>query len=604
MSEPDLSRDAFRLTNPYVDPVRQKAFSVVSKACERLLVLDRCADVYAKLPAEATCEELPSLILKQLGVSWSLDGREPSAIRAGQPLVVVANHPFGGVEGLVLAEVLRRFRPDVRILANVLLERIPRLRGLFIGVDPFGGADAAKRNVRSVREAIRWVRGGGALVVFPAGEVSSLRLRTMDVADPEWSPSLSRLVRATRASVMPVFVEGRNSASFQILGLLHPRLRTMLLPREFLRSAGKTIRLRFGSIIPVRRLEEFPSDRELVEHLRLRTYLLAGRSADETDPGRAAIRVPEKRQQPISAAEDPERLEAEVESLPAEQRLAENGPYVVLHAEASQIPVSLREIGRLRELAFRGAGEGTGQAVDVDRFDGRYRHLFIWDRDRREIVGGYRLGETDTILRRFGPDGLYSRTLFTYGPEFLERIGPALELGRSFVREEHQRTYAPLLLLWKGIAQFVVRNPRYRVLFGAVSVSREYSSLSRNLIAASLRGSRFVSDLARMVKAKVPVGLRAPRVKGSAAPAEWPSALDVDDLASMVKDLEVDAKGLPVLLRQYLNLGGKLLAFSVDRDFADVVDGLILVDLLKTRASVLEKYMGVGGAAAFRSFHR
>ncbi|MBI5445786.1 MAG: lysophospholipid acyltransferase family protein [Deltaproteobacteria bacterium] len=604
MSEPDLSRDAFRLPNPFGDPVRKKVFGVVTSACERLLVLDRCADVYAKLPVEAPCEELPSLILRDLGVTWSLDGRQPPTLRAGQPLIVVANHPFGAVEGLVLAEVLRSVRPDIRILANVFLERIPRLGGLFIGVDPFGGAGAAKSNARSVREAIRWVRGGGVLVVFPAGEVSSLRLRTMDVADPDWSPSLARLVRATRASVLPVFVEGRNSAVFQLLGLLHPRLRTALLPREFLRSAGKTIRLRFGSVVPVRRLEEFPSDKEVVEHLRLRTYLLAGRRADEPERAEALGRGPAKTQEPVAAAADSERLAAEVESLPGEQTLAESGPYVVLHAEARQIPALLREIGRLRELAFRGAGEGTGKAVDLDCFDEYYRHLFIWDRDRREIVGGYRLGETDTILGRFGPDGLYSRTLFTYGPEFLERIGPALELGRSFVREEHQKTYAPLLLLWKGIAQFVVRNPRYRVLFGAVSVSREYSALSRHLIAASLRGSRFVSDLARMVDAKVPVGLTPPKVKGSGAPREWPSALEVDDLASMVKDLEVDSKGLPVLLRQYLNLGGKLLSFSVDRDFADVVDGLILVDLLKTPGAVIEKFMGIEGAAAFRSFHR
>src|SRR5208283_345467 len=121
----------------------------------------------------------------------------------------------------------------------------------------------------------------------------------------------------------------------------------------------------------------------------------------------------------------------------------------------------LFEIGRLREMTFRQAGEGTGKPVDLDRFDLYYPHLFVWNKEKREVVGAYRLGLVEPILQRFGKKGLYSATLFQYKEGFLEHIRRGIELGRSFVRLEYQRLYAPLLLLWKGIARFVARYPEY-----------------------------------------------------------------------------------------------------------------------------------------------
>ena len=172
--------------------------------------------------------------------------------------------------------------------------------------------------------------------------------------------------------------------------------------------------------------------------------------------------------------------------MPAEQRLAQSGAQSVWQATAEQIPHVLREIGRLRELSFRAANEGTGKSMDLDRFDDHYLHLFIWNAEAAEIVGAYRVGATDRILERHGRQGLYSSTLFDSRMEFFRRLGPALELGRSFVRPEYQRSYSPLLLLWKGIGSFIARHPRYRTLFGPVSISRDYSDLSRRLIATTL----------------------------------------------------------------------------------------------------------------------
>ena len=185
----------------------------------------------------------------------------------------------------------------------------------------------------------------------------------------------------------------------------------------------------------------------------------------------------------------------------------------------------------------------------------------------------------------------------------LDTRGPALEMGRSFVRPEYQRSFSPLLLLWKGIGHFVVRHPEYRMLFGPVSISRDYSPLSRQLMAASLGESCTIAELARLVRPRNPLRFRPLRVKGCSAGPVRNLLQDLEEVSSLVADLEADGKGVPVLLRQYLGLGGKLLAFNVDAAFSDVLDGLILVDLCRTEPRTLERYLGREESRRFLAYH-
>jgi putative hemolysin len=257
----------------------------------------------------------------------------------------------------------------------------------------------------------------------------------------------------------------------------------------------------------------------------------------------------------------------------------------------------LPEIARLRELTFRAVGEGTGRAHDLDRFDAHYLHLFVWDRERREVAGAYRLCPTDGLGPR-GVDGLYTRTLFDYDQALLDGLGPSLELGRSFVAPQYQRDYSPLLLLWKGIGRFVAHAPRYRRLFGAVSISDRYSSTTRELLAAFLSTNRQDAVLARLVRSRHPLpnpSARQPETARGVATAE--------DLSAAVKRLEGDGKDIPVLLRQYLRLNARLLGFSVDPTFGDALDGLLVVDLTEVDPALLGRYMGRAEVANFRALH-
>jgi hypothetical protein len=305
--------------------------------------------------------------------------------------------------------------------------------------------------------------------------------------------------------------------------------------------------------------------------------------------------------EPIAPPGDPVVIASEVNALPASQLLVEHGEFQVLYARAQQIPQLLNEIGRLREITFRAVEEGTGLARDVDQFDRSYLHLFLWNRAKGEIAGAYRLGPTDEILSQFGPGGLYTTTLFRYKPGVLQGLNPALELGRSFIVQEYQRRHASLGLIWRGIGQFCVRFPRYRILFGPVSISKEYKSLSKNLIVMYLKEHTLDPDLSGKVKAKKPPRSRYLGRLDRSSFNE--NVRDIEDVSALISEIEREEKGVPVLLRQYLKLNATMLSFNVDPEFNDCIDGLVLVDLVRTNEKTIRRYMGDEGANAFYAFH-
>lgn len=276
--------------------------------------------------------------------------------------------------------------------------------------------------------------------------------------------------------------------------------------------------------------------------------------------------------------------------------LIASGEFEVFLASAAQMPATLAEIGRLREITFRAVGEGTGKSRDIDRFDAAYQHLFVWNAAKEEIVGAYRLMGTDVADNRRGERHLYTATLFNYGEDFVKQIDPALELGRSFIRPEYQRAFSPLLLLWRGIGRYLSENPRYKVLFGPVTISNTYQSFSRELMVSWLERRAPFTKWKHLVASKQPV-----RAK-SWPPEHW--LPEIDDLSTVVDDIEPDRRGVPVLLRHYLKLGGRLLAFSVDSEFSNALDGLIVVDLTQTDRKLLERYLGRIEAEIFLDFHK
>jgi putative hemolysin len=586
----------------WFDPLVRTLLSPVAPALERFLMLGQLEDTFRSALGVARDEDPFGALLAELCVQYRVDSEDLARIPATGPLAIVANHPFGMLEAAVLAQVLTRARSDVKFMANSMLAAIPALRDRFIFVNPFGGRSATVENRAPMRRCVEWLLGGGALAVFPAGEVARLDLSRRAAVDPPWNPTIARLMRIAGCPVLPVYFQGANSLSFHLLSAMHPRLATAALARELLNKRGKTVEFHIGRPVSAKTLEHLSDDGAAIAFLRSRTEVLAGRSLRRRPRAfPIPLVVPKRAAEAIACETPPLLVRGEVRALEAQQKLCEMNGLSAYIAPAERIPNTLREIGRLREIAFRAAGEGAGRALDLDVFDDRYLHLFLWNEEKEEIAGAYRLCATLDVLPRYGVRGLYTSTLFRYRPEFFRRIGPAIELGRSFVRPEYQKQFAPLLLLWKGIGHYVASRPDCPVLFGAVSVSNDYNQVSRDLLVSFLRRHTDTA-LAQLVRPRRPFH--------PAASSRWHAHVlsqlveDLEDLTDPIADLEPDGKGVPILIRQYMKLGGRMLGFNVDASFGNALDGLILVDLRRAPLAALSRYMPRGEAVRFLERHR
>jgi putative hemolysin len=568
----------------------------------RLSPIARVRELY-QLAQQPVNRPILENVLTGMRVKYEVTESDWARVPTNGPAIITANHPFGLLDGAILGALLTHVRPDVKILTNFLLAGIPQLREHCIFVDPFGGSDSVERNRSGMRKAVEWLAGGGMLVVFPAGEVSHLRLQDFGIVDPPWNSMVARLACKMSAVVVPVFISGHNSATFVTLGLVHPRLRTAWLLNEFLQQTGKTVEVRMGNRVPPEILRALGCRGEAAAYLRWRTYVMAqrGRLPRKRTPPTLAAAVPRKTLPPVAAGIPAETLVRDLQNLGPEQCFLQNREFAFYIAKARDFPAVIQEIGRLRELTFRGSGEGTGKHSDLDRFDPYYTHLVLWNKIKCEVVGAYRLALTTDILPQLGVPGLYTSTLFRYHPQFFQSIGPAIELGRSFVRPEYQKQYPTLLALWKGIARYVGLNPRFAVLFGAVSISDRYNRLSRELIFRFFQGKERNDGLASLVTPRSP--FRPRPVLPAIGDGLCRSIRDLEQLADPIADIENDGKGIPILLKHYSKLGGRMLSFNVDRNFSNVLDGLVLVDLRRSDPGLLARYMGKATLTAFLHYH-
>lgn len=515
--------------------------------------------------------------LERLGFSYRVAACDVQNIPAEGPVVIVANHPLGALDALSLLDLVGKVRRDVRILANEVLQQLESLRELLLPLDVFQGRGGA-----GLREAYRALAAEQALIVFPAGEVS--RIRPDGVRDGRWSEGFLRFARKAQAPVLPVHVQAHNSAMFYGVSMLAKPLATLLLPRELFAPRSRRITMTVGSPVPASALEHPRlSDRQLAQRMRMHVYRLA------------------RRKPPVfatsSAIAHPQPALAVRAALKSAERLGQtsDGKQILL-LDAGPDNAALKEIGRLRELAFRKVGEGTGLRRDLDRFDAHYWHIVLWDEAELMIAGAYRLAECRTVLAQRGAAGLYSASLFDYAPAASDFLEQSVELGRSFV---HPRYWGSRSLdyLWQGIGAYLGRHPEVRYLLGPVSLSAQLPEAARDWIVAC--HAHYLGDREGLAQARNPLSLD-PAVR-SAAKAAF-AGLDLKaGLARLKRELDALGGSLPVLYRQYVDLcepeGVRFLAFGVDPDFGHCVDGLIRVDLALLKPAKRSRYLSASSQA-------
>lgn len=508
-------------------------------------------------------------VLDYFDFSYTVSSRERERIPAEGPVVIISNHPIGSLDGLALLKLVGEIRRDVKAIANDLLLAIKPLHNLLLPVDNMNGR-TARQNLQGIDQ---YLTDGGAIVIFPAGEVS--RLGPAGVRDSEWRNGFLRFAGKAAAPVLPVFVDGRNSVLFYSLSLLAKPLSTLLLIDEMFKQANRCVNVRIGHPVEHSVYNELPFDtRGKVKLFKKHVYKLAKNRGVDCLRGVSPA---------IAHAENRQLLRSEIKSC---ERLGEtrDNKHIYLYQYNGDSAV-MREVARLREVSFRAVGEGSGKRRDMDRYDQYYDHLVLWDDDEFEIVGAYRLARTAPLLQEKGIDALYSSTLFEYNDDAKEYMAAGVELGRSFVQPRYWGMRA-LDYLWVGIGAYLRKYQDIRYLFGPVSLSNSYPGAAKSLMVEFYR--QHFPPAQPWARARMPFSHAATGLfEGFDYTAEF------TQLKSQLTEIGVV---VPTLYKQYSELcepgGVSFVDFNIDADFADCVDGLVVVDIERMKPARRKRYLG------------
>lgn len=530
-------------------------------------------------------EEFADKLLSVLNVT--IDGEQEllAKIPKTGPIVIASNHPFGGLEGVILARILGKARTDLKVLANVGLQIFSELQDYFIFTNPLSERDP--RNGPSLRTSMAHVKAGGALLLFPSGKVSYKERQQERIVEHPWNRLVAKLVQTSQAQFLPIWIEGQNSDMFYRIESVYYPLRMLFLGRELLNKNNTTVKLNAGNSLAAKHLAPQKAGQEQADLARC----LSVACSDEWRQNWPTLDA--ENFAPLAQALSKADVLTEIANLPAEQHLVTYKQFEVYYGFQSQIPQIVDEIARLRELVFRQHNEGSGESRDTDKFDASYTQLFIVDREQGQIIGAYRMGQTDRLLQQNGVAALYLSQMFEFDEGFYNQQEPCLEMGRSFLIPEYQRSYHGLYLLWRGIGAFVCRFPQYRRLYGTVSISKLYDKRSIAIMERAL-----VKPLPT-VRARTPWNMPLhPDLQAFAEQYELS-----EHLSAFLKTLEPDGKDIPVLLKHYQKLGAEFYCLGLDSNFADTPGMLLCVDLLNVPEKLGKQYMAEGWQA-YKEHHQ
>jgi putative hemolysin len=256
---------------------------LVENATGRLLLLRRARGIETELAAGRSFWQA---IPERFGLSLHIAAGDLEAIPANGPLVLVANHPFGLLDGLMMGHLLDRIRPDFRILANSILQGAPAVDRVVLPISFDGTPEAVRLNLDTRAAALRWLGQGGAIGVFPGGTVSTAPRPFARAMDPGWRHFTAKMILRAGATVVPVYFDGQNSRIFQIASHLHASLRLGLLLREFRARIDAPVSVVIGAPIGAAELAAFaPDPAGLMAHLRRCTYALSPHPLPSYDYG-------------------------------------------------------------------------------------------------------------------------------------------------------------------------------------------------------------------------------------------------------------------------------------------------------------------------------
>ncbi|MGB7285533.1 MAG: lysophospholipid acyltransferase family protein [Salaquimonas sp.] len=534
-------------------------------------------------------------LFDECNIKWKVTNPEAFEKLDGKPAVFVSNHPYGMPDAFAVNSMLEQYRPNFRLFANSFLTSADSITHKLLFVDPFMNEKNRAMNRRSMVSALKHLKEGGDLALFPGRLCSHLKWGQTLVQDGEWTDQVRIFVDAGKANLVPVHVSGRNSWRFQTAGLIHPKLRTLLILREFLRG-GHDFGFTIGDPVPAEQIIKAGRIVPPGQIARALTYAANPKySAQRKSSAEPAVRIsktaaPAIVEKPITKA----ALAKELKQYPV---LVEHGDLKVFDVTHG-LPDKLRNvIAQVRFDAYSGGASVASPLDLIDEYDRIYSHLVLWDAKNRKIAGSYRYLIPSRVEGGVDPADLVSSSIFKLHKSFRDILPKSLELGRAAIGEDYQRSYAPLMMMWRGVMDILRRDKSIKYLIGPVTISQAFSPLSRHVLKRFLERKCSNSEM---------VGFASPRHEFD---AKIPPEVNISDLVDgastlseigcVIEALEHGERKLPVLYRQYSNIGLKYIATGEWPELDHAMASLAVLELPHARRDFIARYLGKENVESF-----
>ena len=518
--------------------------------------------------ADLKNKEFTEDMLRRYNTTYDVNENELNSIPKEGPFMLVCNHPFGAIEGIILYDAIAKIRPDFKIMANFILGFIPNLKEVFFSVNPFENNPEFGGSTGGIRSSLVQLTEGHGLGVFPAGEVARYHGHSYP-EDIAWSPSIAKIIQKTKVPVIPVYFDGNNSRKFYFWAKIYSMFATVRLVKELLNKRNKKIVMKLGKPILPAEVAQYETPEALAAYLKNRSYALQANITDEQKRFRSRV------SDPIDPPYRPSLLARELNAIREKSLLFTIADFECYLADYDMIPHVIREIGRRREEAFRAIGEGTGKSIDTDDYDTYYKHLILWDTKEQTIAGGYRIGIGDEIYEKYGARGFYVDSLFNIDSLFESYLKETIELGRSFVSVDYQKDILPLMLLLKGLMETIMRYPKMNYFIGPVSISSWYPKFYQSLMVYYVTKVHTNEEMSKLFHPKTPF---VPDFNKCDVQVLLEKNMEtVDKFDRYLMKLSNGDYRMPTLFKKYLKINSKFLCFNVDPDFNDTLDGLLLL---------------------------
>jgi putative hemolysin len=520
-----------------------------------------------------TMSKIDSFIANS-GLSIQIDEYSSGRIPQDGPAVLLVNRIYGSAEPLVIFHLLKKIRIDFTIFSKQLEDLYPELEQIST-IDFNQGKEAIKSKIDMELGKDRLV------VLFPAKRREVTAPFGKKRQDTRWNKNLIEALYEIEVPVMPVFIA--NPPSQKAVGSRKSLLTTNFSIERSAKLISKlsererNLHIKVGKPLQANHHNSFKSAAEYGRYLRARLFALDTSIEVNSffkNRGKKSLGIAKSE---IDEAVNPLIIETELNHLPAAALLVEKAEFSVYLASAGRIPNTIKEIGRLREITFRAVGEGTGFSADIDEFDLYYHQLILWDKVNKKIAGGYRIGFGGDIMSRYGKRGMYVSSLFKIKNGMNGTLQKSIELGRSYVVPEYQKARLPLFLLWKGILSVLLKHSDYQYLIGPVSISNDYSHFSRQLIVSFIKRFYWDENLAQFVRPRSAFKINAREADISSLMSGVSD--ETNTLEKVIAELEPVNTKVPILIKKYMKQNAKIIGFSLDRNFADALDGLMILDI-------------------------